>query len=144
MHEGYALFIEEQRANTSFCPEFIVSLIWFMVTVIRALYNQDLELVLNAVNWSSTLWASYIFVSSRFWGKPGLLIRVGKVFILGYYFHDGYMELGRGASALVLMVLISDMLSPIILRLLIRYSIRIDWKEVRGLFGNRNHSHGLV
>ena len=55
MHEGHALFLEEERPDTSFGRQFVVFVVWFMATVIRALYNRNLELVLNTVNWGAAL-----------------------------------------------------------------------------------------
>ena len=139
MHEGYALFIEEGRPDTSFGPEFIASVVWFMATVVQALYNRDLGLdripwVLNAINWDLALWASYCLVSWRFRMKSTLIITVAKILILWYHFHNKDTKLDCSGSTFVLFILISGVRYPAVLWLLAKYSIRIDWKEVRSLF----------
>ncbi len=133
MHEGYALFIEEGRHDTSLGPEFIISV--FMQTVIRALYNRNLELVLDAVKWDSAFWASCCcFVSWRFRGKSALPIAVAKIpiLILWYYFRND-MELDLSGSALVLVIVNLGVSYSTLLCQLAKYSIKIDWKEVRSI-----------
>ena len=138
MQEGYA-YIEEGRPDTSLGPEFIASIVWFLATVIRALYNRNLEtdglpLVLNAANWDMALWASFCFVSWRFRVKSTLLNTAAKILILWYHFHDEDPKLDCNGLSFVLLVLISGVRYPTIVWPLAEYSIRIDWKEVRSLF----------
>ena len=139
MHEGYGLFIEEGRPDTSFGPELIASVVWFLVTVIRALSNQKKEpdmvpLALNAVDWDLALWASYCLVAWRFRMKSTLLITVAKILILWHHFHDKDTILDCSGSTFILLILISGVRYPTVLWQLAKYSIRIDWKEVRSLF----------
>ena len=120
-----ALFIKEGHYNTEFMP-FIVS---FILTVITVLYNPELSrvgFVLTAVIYGSGLWASWYLASSRFRLRYALGVTVPMIIVAVQYFsnyEDEYLY--------VIMILKS--LCPVILWLLDKYHIRVDWKEVRNL-----------
>ena len=137
MHEGYALFIEEEQYVTGSTT--IITC--FIITAIRALYYRSLELdgvpfVLDAVTWNLALWSSCFFVPLRFRLKSVLLIAMARILILilWYNYHDGNTKLVRNGSTFVLVALISSVLVTTVSWLLVKYSIKIDWKEVRSLF----------
>ena len=120
-----ALFIEEGHYNTEFMP-FIVS---FILTVITVLYNPELSrvgFVLTAVIYGSGLWASWYLASSRFRLRYALGVTVPMIIVAVQYFSNYEDE-----NLYVIMIL--KALCPIILWLLDKYHIRVDWKEVRNL-----------
>ena len=123
MHEGYALFIEEEQYVT----EFKIIIACFIFTAIRALYNRNLELdyvpfVLSTVIWGMAFSAGNYLVLSGFRLESTLVITVARILISWYFFQYGDK-----------MILILNMLHPLFLWLLAKYSISIDWKEVRSL-----------
>ena len=125
----------EERHNT----QFISIALCFIVTVIRAAYNRDLELngvmaVLSAISWNLVLWLSYLSVSLRFRLESALVVTVARIMIVWWFFHDGRVELGGDGSIFVLVMFISAMVHPNVLRLLTKYSIKVGWEEIRHLF----------
>ena len=134
-HEGYALFIEEEHYVTGSTT--IITC--FIITAIRALYYRSLELarvpfVLDAVTWNLALWSRCFFIPLRFRLKLLLLITMARILILWYNYHDGNTELVRHGSTFVHVALISSVFVVTVSWLLVKYSIKIDWKEVRSLF----------
>ena len=149
MHEGPALFIVKGHDNDLPAPVLISISVYFMVTVIRVVYNGNLELdevmvVLSTIYWEIGPWSICRFALSKFRLESALLVTVVKLLVAWLFLYTGDTILGRGASIFILMVSIPDILYLNMSRRLAKYSIRIEWKEIRSLFGNRNHSHGLV
>ena len=140
IYRRYSISVKEELANIPFVPELTTISVYYIVAGIRILYVLSLEpdlvpLVVFALNWGYSLRASYYFISSQLTLKSALLITVANVLLLWYSTHNEDMELDDHLTT-ILMILISGILYPTILRLLNGYSIRIDWKEVGALFGN--------
>ena len=139
MHEGYALFIEEERRDAHFVA---IITICIMVTAVRLGYIPTPKLdgvlaVLGTLTWNAFIWSSSRFVASTLRSESALVF-TGTGFLVTWLLCDVEdTKLGRVASIstiFILIILISVMLYPIIVQLLARYSIRVDWKEVRSLF----------
>lgn len=59
--------------------------------------------------------------------------KLARILIIRLSFHNENVRLDREGVIPILAILITGMLYPTIPRLLIAYSIRIDWKEVWSL-----------
>ena len=124
-HEGYALFIKEGNYDIAYIP-FIVC---FILTVIPSLYNLGLNRVgsvLTAIIYGLGLWASCSLASSRSRSRYALLVTTPRILIV-----IGYFSYYEDANPYVIMIF--NALYTTIVRLLDKYSIRVDWKEVRNL-----------
>ena len=127
MREGYALFIEERLRSKALAIWPIAIISGHLTGCIKALYDRDPELdELSSVLLDFVLLACCFYVSVRFRLGFALLLTVVRILSLWYLFH--YKDIKSDVIS------ISDMFCPIILLLLARYSIKIDWKEVRSLF----------
>ena len=134
MHEGYALFIEEGRPDTSLDPSLILTLVWIMHTVIRALYDRNLELVHNAITGDMGFWTIIHFFQWRFRHKDPFLIPVVRLLIFWYYYYNEDMRMDRNGWIFVLVIVISSRYYPTVLWLFAKYPIGIIWKEGRSFF----------
>ena len=124
-HEGYALFIKEGNYDIARIP----IIVCFILTVIPPLYNLELNRVasvLTAIIYGLGLRASCSLASSRFRSRYALLVAIPRMLIV-----IGYCSYYEDANPYVIMIF--NALYPTILRLLDKYSIRVDWKEVRNL-----------
>ena len=131
MHEGYALFLEEERHYTR--P--IGMSVYFIAVVLKAVNTGDLTVsVYDVMLWNFSLWSTHhvVLLNYRSWSDL-LSIYASSQIIWWLFFRDKNLRLDCESIIYILVILITGMLYPTFLQLLVEHSIRIDWKEIRSL-----------
>lgn len=131
MHEGYALFLKEERHYT----RLICISVYFITVVLHAVNTGDLKVsVYDVMFWNFSLWSTHhvVLLNYRSWSDL-LSIYASSQIIWWLFFRNKNLRLDCEGIIYVLVIFITGMLYPTFLQLFVEHSIRIDWKEIRSL-----------
>ena len=132
MHEGYALFLEEERHYI----RLIYISVYFITVAINVVYTGELTVSLyDVMFWNFSPWSNHhvLLLNYRSWSDFSSISASSQI-IWRLFFRNKNLRLDREGVIYVLVILITGMLYPTILQLLVEHSIRIDWKEIQSLF----------
>lgn len=139
MQQGYALMIEEGPDNTMTAYKRICTGTGFGVALVRVLLTRHQEidqllLLLRCLDCILLFWALYYrgpLKNAFQFALPTALVK----FLLTLYWVDGEgMKIKLMGSVSAFTIPVVSILLPLSIWLVEKYSLAIDWKDIRGLF----------